>query len=189
MGHAADGDDLPRMHQQHRRVVGGLRDGAEPAGGELWHGVSLSQVSPDTRSWGGEQCRAGLWLRRRRSPGGDRDIPHEFCKASGSAGVCSFNRSDQMTAMRCTEEAGAVAVEFALVLPILILLVFGSVEFGLALYNKEVITNAGREGARAGIIIGNPRPTATQITTVVQAYLTGAGLNATQATVTVKAPV
>jgi Flp pilus assembly protein TadG len=89
--------------------------------------------------------------------------------------------------MRCTEEAGAVAVEFALVLPILILLVFGSVEFGLALYNKEVIANAGREGARAGIIIGNPRPTATQITTVVKAYLTGAGLNATQATVTVKA--
>jgi Flp pilus assembly protein TadG len=90
--------------------------------------------------------------------------------------------------MRCTEEAGAVAVEFALVLPILILLMFGSVEFGLALYNKEVITNAGREGARAGIIIGNPRPTATQITNVVKASLTGAGWDATKATITVKAP-
>ncbi len=87
--------------------------------------------------------------------------------------------------MRRTEEAGAVAVEFALVLPILILLVFGIVEFGLALYNKEVITNAGREGARAGIIIGNPRPTTTQITNVVKSYLTSAGWDGTKATINV----
>ena len=45
---------------------------------------------------------------------------------------------------------GASAVEFALVLPILIVLLFGIVEFGLLMYNKAVITNASREGARDG---------------------------------------
>ena len=43
-------------------------------------------------------------------------------------------------------------MEFAICLPILILLVFGSIEFGLLFYNEQVITNASREGARAGIV-------------------------------------
>lgn len=47
---------------------------------------------------------------------------------------------------------GAAAVEFALVLPILIVLVFGIIEFSIVLYDKAVITNASREGARAGIV-------------------------------------
>ncbi len=48
-------------------------------------------------------------------------------------------------------ERGAVIVEFALVLPLLLLLLFGIIEFGLLFYNKQVLTNASREGARAGI--------------------------------------
>ncbi|MFV9692161.1 MAG: TadE/TadG family type IV pilus assembly protein, partial [Desulfobacteria bacterium] len=43
---------------------------------------------------------------------------------------------------------GVAAVEFAICLPILIVLVFGSIEFGLMFYNKQVITNASREGVR-----------------------------------------
>ncbi len=50
-------------------------------------------------------------------------------------------------------EKGASAVEFALVLPVLVLILFGIIEFGLLLYDKAVITNASREGARAGIVI------------------------------------
>ena len=46
---------------------------------------------------------------------------------------------------------GAAAVEFAIVLPFLVVLVFGIIEFGLLLYNQQVITNASREGARAAI--------------------------------------
>ena len=53
---------------------------------------------------------------------------------------------------------GASAVEFALILPLLILVVFGIIEFGLLLYNQQVITNASREGARAGIVVGLDRP-------------------------------
>ena len=48
-------------------------------------------------------------------------------------------------------EKGVAAVEFAVILPFLVLLVLGSIEFGLMFYNKQVITNASREGARAGI--------------------------------------
>ena len=48
-------------------------------------------------------------------------------------------------------QKGAAAVEFAIVLPMLVLLVFGTIEFGLMFFNKQVVTNASREGARAGI--------------------------------------
>ena len=48
-------------------------------------------------------------------------------------------------------QKGVAAVEFAIVLPFLVLLVFGTIEFGVLFYNKQVITNASREGARVGI--------------------------------------
>lgn len=55
-------------------------------------------------------------------------------------------------------EIGASAVEFAIVLPVLLLVLFGIIEFSLFFYNKHVITNAAREGARRGVIVrGTPR--------------------------------
>jgi Flp pilus assembly protein TadG len=50
--------------------------------------------------------------------------------------------------MHRASERGAVAVEFALLAPVLILLVLGIMEFGRA-YNAQVsLTNAAREGVR-----------------------------------------
>lgn len=50
--------------------------------------------------------------------------------------------------MRAPEERGAVAVEMALLLPVLVLLLLGIMEFGRA-YNAQVtLTNAAREGVR-----------------------------------------
>lgn len=49
-------------------------------------------------------------------------------------------------------QKGTTAVEFAIVLSLLITLIFGIIEFGLFIFNRQVITNAAREGARAGII-------------------------------------
>jgi hypothetical protein len=54
-------------------------------------------------------------------------------------------------------QRGVAAVEFALLLLPLILIVYGIVEFGLIMYNQQVITNASREGMRAGIVAPNPR--------------------------------
>jgi Flp pilus assembly protein TadG len=54
-------------------------------------------------------------------------------------------------------QKGASAVEFALILPLLIMLIFAILEFSLVLYNQHVITNASREGARAGIVAGLDR--------------------------------
>jgi Flp pilus assembly pilin Flp len=46
-------------------------------------------------------------------------------------------------------ERGAAAVEFALLLPLLLLLVFGIIDFGRAINAQITITQAAREGARA----------------------------------------
>jgi len=51
-------------------------------------------------------------------------------------------------------QRGVAAVEFAIVLPLLLILFAGITEFGIAYYNKQVLTNASREGARAGIVAG-----------------------------------
>lgn len=51
---------------------------------------------------------------------------------------------------------GATLVEFALILPLLIILIFGIIEFGLIMYDQQVITNAAREGARYGIVMTDP---------------------------------
>ena len=68
------------------------------------------------------------------------------------------------------DQQGAVAVEFAFVLPLLIVLLVGIMEFGLILYNQQVLTNACREGTRAGIVTRSPRLDSTAIATVVNDY-------------------
>jgi len=45
-------------------------------------------------------------------------------------------------------ERGAAAVEFALIAPLLFMLIFGIIEFGLAWSKKNVYVGAAREGAR-----------------------------------------
>ena len=53
-----------------------------------------------------------------------------------------------MTGRRSTHEHGASAVEFALVLPLLVLFLFGIVQFGLAFARTQGMEAAAREGAR-----------------------------------------
>jgi len=49
-------------------------------------------------------------------------------------------------------EKGASAVEFAIILPILIMLIFGIFQFGIAYNNYITITHAAREGARRAAV-------------------------------------
>jgi hypothetical protein len=52
-------------------------------------------------------------------------------------------------------------VEFAVVGLLFFTLLFGIIEIGLLIYNQQVVTNAGREGARHGIVA---RPSEYKIT-------------------------
>jgi Flp pilus assembly protein TadG len=54
--------------------------------------------------------------------------------------------------IKFASQKGAAMVEFAIVLPLLLILVFGIIDFSFLLYNKASITNASREGARTGIV-------------------------------------
>jgi Flp pilus assembly protein TadG len=53
---------------------------------------------------------------------------------------------------RAQGHRGQTVVEFALVVPVFLLLVFGVLDFGRAVYEYNTIVNAARQGARYGII-------------------------------------
>ena len=48
-------------------------------------------------------------------------------------------------------DRGAVAVEFALIIPIFLLFVYGSITFGIALSVKQMVSQAAAEGARSSV--------------------------------------
>lgn len=65
---------------------------------------------------------------------------------------------------------GASLIEFALILPLLLVVLFGIIEFGFILYDKVMITNAVREGARYGVVARVPRHTEAEIEDQVNSY-------------------
>ncbi len=72
--------------------------------------------------------------------------------------------------MKVSSRSGTSVVELAICLPLLLMIVFGIIEFGLILYDKAMITNASREGARAGIVFSAPKISEAEIKTVVENY-------------------
>ncbi len=73
-------------------------------------------------------------------------------------------------------ERGSTAMEFALILPILATLVFGTIDFGILLWNQEVLVNATREGARQGALFTGGAPSA-DVQAVVQQALQDGGVS------------
>jgi len=55
-------------------------------------------------------------------------------------------------AMAHQDQDGAAAVEFALLLPLLVVLLFGFIQFGTAFNTRIQATNAAREGARMAVV-------------------------------------
>jgi len=74
----------------------------------------------------------------------------------------------------------AAAVEFAVVAPVFLLLVFGMIEYGRMVMVYQVLTNASREGARVAVLDG---ATTAGVTSQVNSYLSSGSI--TGATVTV----
>lgn len=72
---------------------------------------------------------------------------------------------------RWRSDDGAQLVEFALVLPLLLLVVLAIAEFGFIFQRYEVITNAAREGARMAVLpgYGDNGVIATRVTSYVAA--------------------
>lgn len=78
------------------------------------------------------------------------------------------------------DESGQSLVEFLLVIPILLLMVFGIIELGAAWRTYQVITNTAREGARIAVL---PGADDAQVRTAVDQRLTEGGLDPALATV------
>lgn len=80
------------------------------------------------------------------------------------------------------DTGGAELVEFALTVPLLLVLVAAVLDMGLLFNNYEVVVNAAREGARLAAI---PGWTEAQVKARVDAYIGAAGLTSGTETTTV----
>lgn len=84
---------------------------------------------------------------------------------------------------RSTSRRGNAVLDAALVLPVLLSLTFGTVEYGYFFFVKQSLQGAAREGCRAGI---TPTATNTIVTQAIAASLNAAGLNASTTTLDAK---
>lgn len=86
-----------------------------------------------------------------------------------------------MKALR-RNDSGAVAVELALILPILVLLLFGMAQFGLAFAQVLGLNSGARQGARLGVVPGSD---CSDVIAATKSAATTVGLTASQVDVTV----
>ena len=77
---------------------------------------------------------------------------------------------------RLRSEQGAELIEFALILPLLMFIILGLVDFGFMFQRFEVVTNAAREGARMAVLPGYKT---ADVTARVQAYVATGGVATT----------
>ncbi len=111
-----------RQERQGAHVQGRQRRGAQPRGDRAAQGLRSSLTGPDQWSRAppsGYEWRMGWGVARRRRAG------------------------------RWPDERGAAAVEFALVVPFLLLILFGIISYGYMLSFRQTLSQAASEGARA----------------------------------------
>lgn len=80
-----------------------------------------------------------------------------------------------------SRQHGQSALEFALVLLVLLVLTFGLIDLGRAVFTAGVVRAAAQEGARAGIVVG---ATSAQIEQAVRRRMVGIDPSPAQITVT-----
>ena len=79
---------------------------------------------------------------------------------------------------------GTTAVEFALVAPVLFLIIFGGVEFGYLLWTQSALHFAVQEAARCASVTPSTCGTANQIATYAASETTGLNISSGAFTVT-----
>jgi len=77
-------------------------------------------------------------------------------------------------------QAGVALIEAAFVLPVLLVLTMGMLDFGRAFHTKSVLDQAAREGARIAVVTS---PDVDLVTDKVNAVLASSGVTATSVTV------
>jgi Flp pilus assembly protein TadG len=70
-------------------------------------------------------------------------------RTDGEVGSPTRTHRTPLGRSRFHDEGGAAAVEFALIVPLLVILVFGIIGFGIAFMQMQTIRGALREGGRA----------------------------------------
>ena len=90
-------------------------------------------------------------------------------------------RLTSRVARRLRSARGTELIEFALVLPVLLCILGGILDMGLAFNNYVAVTNAAREGARVAAI---PGWVEDDVKNRVKTYIEGAGLPASRVTTT-----
>ena len=83
---------------------------------------------------------------------------------------------------RPVREEGQSLAEFALVLPIFLVLLLGIVEFGGAWRAYQVVTNVAREGARRTVLRTSTEPA---VRAEIEGILARSGLDPTKATIVI----
>jgi Flp pilus assembly protein TadG len=69
-------------------------------------------------------------------------------------------------------------IEFALVSPVLLLLLFGIIDIGRAVFYYDTVSHAAREGARVAVRASNPLPTNADVLNMVISQIIGAPVSA-----------
>jgi Flp pilus assembly protein TadG len=98
-------------------------------------------------------------------------------RAISTSGLYQLTQGRTIDRLRWTRRRsrkGSAVVEFAVVLPVFLLFVFGMIEYGRMVMVQQIITNAAREGARVGVLDNS---TSTTVSTAANKYLTSAGIS------------
>ena len=77
-------------------------------------------------------------------------------------------------------EDGAAAVEFAIVVSVLVMLVFGMMQYGLAFFQTQNLRSAVREGARVAAVRGDATTVKAAIASASAGSLTSSNFSYTQ---------
>lgn len=75
------------------------------------------------------------------------------------------------------DEHGTAAIEFGLILPLLMVVLVGIIDFGNIYFTRLTMTNAAREGARVGVTLDESDAQSAAIA-ATQVYLDQAGVDA-----------
>ena len=149
------------------------------AGGLLALAIALANGYLRTalrQHWAADRALAGGGRdRHARVDAGAKRRPQTGIRTAHPVRNCGDDMAALTRFRKLSGERGSQIIEAALVLPLLLLVVLGILDFGMLFWRYESVTNAAREGARVAIL---PGYSTTDVENRVEQYLTDAGLAA-----------